>query len=93
MEVTAEELPVNGKNHAKNRQKRKKKNSRFLRNAKGFAKQGIYGRGSHIEDDQYNYFINILDAMKSGFEDAEEKGGHIFFCHKIIIFCIKIIMF
>ncbi|KNC24191.1 hypothetical protein FF38_02207 [Lucilia cuprina] len=55
------------------RNKKKKKNSRFLRNAKGFAKQGIYGRGSHIEDDQYNYFINILDTMKNGFEDVEEK--------------------
>ncbi|XP_017469071.1 PREDICTED: uncharacterized protein LOC108361051 [Rhagoletis zephyria] len=57
----------------KRRQKKKKKNSRFLRNAKGFAKQGIYGRGTHIDDDQYNYFINILDAMKTGFEDLEEK--------------------
>lgn len=56
------------------RNKKKKKNSRFLRNAKGFAKQGIYGRGTHIEDDQYNYFINILDTMKNGFEDIEEKG-------------------
>ncbi|KAM7341862.1 nucleolar protein 9 [Cochliomyia hominivorax] len=55
------------------RNKKKKKNSRFLRNAKGFAKQGIYGRGTHIEDDQYNYFINILDTMKNGFEDIEEK--------------------
>ncbi|XP_039955628.1 nucleolar protein 9 [Bactrocera tryoni] len=57
----------------KKRQRKKKKNSRFLRNAKGFAKQGIYGRGTHIDDDQYNYFINILDAMKNGFEDVEEK--------------------
>ncbi|XP_073846886.1 nucleolar protein 9 [Musca autumnalis] len=55
------------------RNKKKKKNARFLRNAKGFAKQGIYGRGTHIDDDQYNYFINILDAMKNGFEDVEEK--------------------
>ncbi|CAD7012129.1 nucleolar protein 9 [Ceratitis capitata] len=59
--------------HNKKRQRKKKKNSRFLRNAKGFAKQGIYGRGTHIETDQYNYFINILDAMKNGFEDVEEK--------------------
>ncbi|XP_065369297.1 nucleolar protein 9 [Calliphora vicina] len=55
------------------RNKKKKKNSRFLRNAKGFAKQGIFGRGTHIDDDQYNYFINILDTMKTGFEDVEEK--------------------
>ncbi|XP_067633583.1 nucleolar protein 9 [Eurosta solidaginis] len=56
----------------KKRPKKKKKN-KFLSNAKGFAKQGIYGRGTRIDDDQYNYFINILDAMKNGFEDAEEK--------------------
>ncbi|XP_013109042.2 nucleolar protein 9 [Stomoxys calcitrans] len=55
------------------RNKKKRKNARFLHNAKGFAKQGIYGRGTHIDDDQYNYFINILDAMKNGFEDIEEK--------------------
>ncbi|XP_005177003.2 uncharacterized protein LOC101893336 [Musca domestica] len=55
------------------RNKKKKKNARFLRNAKGFAKQGIFGRGTHIDDDQYNYFINILDTMKLGFEDVEEK--------------------
>ncbi|XP_075169867.1 nucleolar protein 9 [Haematobia irritans] len=55
------------------RNKKKRKNARFLHNAKGFAKQGIYGRGTHIEDDQFKYFINILDAMKNGFEDIEEK--------------------
>lgn len=60
--------------YKRNKNKLKKKKSRFLRNAKGFAKQGIYGRGTHIDDDQYNYFINILDAMKKGFEDVEEKG-------------------
>lgn len=57
------------------RNKKKKKNAKFLSNAKGFAKQGIFGRGSHIVDDQFNYFINILDTMKNGFEDAEEKGS------------------
>lgn len=45
-----------------------------MRNAKGFAKQGIFGRGSHIDGDQFNYFINILDAMKAGLEDVEERG-------------------
>lgn len=45
-----------------------------MRNAKGFAKQGIFGRGTHIDDDQFSYFINILDAMKAGFEDVEDRG-------------------
>lgn len=44
-----------------------------MRNAKGFAKQGIFGRGTHIDDDQFSYFINILDAMKAGFEDVEDR--------------------
>lgn len=68
----------------KKRQRKKKKNSRFLRNAKGFAKQGIYGRGTHIDDDQYNYFINILDAMKNGFEDVDEKGMFVYFWNILI---------
>ena len=70
----SEEAVNHDKQSTFKRNKKKKKNSRFLRNAKGFAKQGIYGRGTHIEDDQYNYFINILDTMKNGFEDVEEKG-------------------
>lgn len=56
------------------RKKPKKKGSRFLQNAKGFAKQGIFGRGTHIDDEQFNYFINILDAMKAGLSDVEERG-------------------
>jgi len=56
------------------RKRPKKKGSRFMRNAKGFAKQGIFGRGTHIDDDQFSYFINILDAMKAGFEDVEDRG-------------------
>ncbi|XP_017002074.2 nucleolar protein 9 [Drosophila takahashii] len=55
------------------RKRPKKKGNRFMRNAKGFAKQGIFGRGTHIDDEQFSYFINILDAMKVGFEDVEER--------------------
>lgn len=61
------------------RKRPKKKGNRFLQNAKGFAKQGIYGRGTHIDDEQYSYFINILDAMKAGFEDTEERGKYVFY--------------
>lgn len=56
------------------RKRPKKKRNRFMRNAKGFAKQGIFGRGTHIDDEQFSYFINILDAMKAGLEDVEERG-------------------
>ncbi|ALC40849.1 CG11123 [Drosophila busckii] len=59
-------------NNAK-RKRPKKRGSRFMRNAKGFGKQGIFGRGTHIDDEQFSYFINILDAMKGGLEDIEER--------------------
>ncbi|KAH8389907.1 hypothetical protein KR200_003810 [Drosophila serrata] len=55
------------------RKRPKRKGNRFMRNAKGFAKQGIFGRGTHIDDEQFSYFINILDAMKAGFEEVEER--------------------
>lgn len=57
------------------RQRKKKKNSRFISNAKGFGRKGVYGRGTHIDSDDYNYFINILDSMRNGFEDDEERGN------------------
>lgn len=63
-----------GKKSFPTRQKRKNKNTRFRRNAHGFAKKGIFGRGTQIDEEQFSYFVNILDAMKSGFESVEDKG-------------------
>ncbi|EDW74609.1 uncharacterized protein Dwil_GK21319 [Drosophila willistoni] len=63
-------MPADGNNK---RKRPKKKGNRFMRNAKGFAKQGIFGRGTHIDDGQFKYFINILDAMKAGFDEVEER--------------------
>uniref|UniRef100_A0A1B0G1H5 Nucleolar protein 9 n=1 Tax=Glossina morsitans morsitans TaxID=37546 RepID=A0A1B0G1H5_GLOMM len=62
-----------GKKSFPTRQKRKNKNTRFRRNAHGFAKKGIFGRGTQIDEEQFSYFVNILDAMKSGFESVEDK--------------------
>lgn len=62
------------------RKRPKKKGNRFMRNAKGFAKQGIFGRGTHIDDEQFSYFINILDAVKAGLEDVEERGMSTYLC-------------
>lgn len=65
---------------AKPRSKRNKRN-KFLRNAKGFGKKGIFGRGSHLDDDQYTYFLNILDSMHTDHGDVEDtvtKANNVF---------------
>lgn len=57
------------------RSKRRNKDSRFLSNARGFGKKGIYGRGTQIEQESFSYFINISDAIRQGFENLEDKGN------------------
>lgn len=61
-----------GKNSYRNKLKKKKK--KFLANVKGFGKTGNFGRGTHLESDEWNYYINILDAMKRGFDSLEDKS-------------------
>lgn len=67
-----------GKNSYQNKLKKRKK--KFLANVKGFGKQGSFGRGTHLESDEWNYYVNILDAMRRGFESLEDKSKYI---HKI----------
>ncbi|CAH2986842.1 unnamed protein product [Chilo suppressalis] len=59
----------NGTNIKRIRKKRKN----FLANAKKYAKKGQMGRGARMSDDLYQYFVGILDAMKQGVEDEEER--------------------
>lgn len=61
-----------GKNSYRNKLKKRKK--KFLANVKGFGKTGNFGRGTHLESDEWNYYINILDAMKRGFDSLEDKS-------------------
>lgn len=61
-----------GKNSYRNKLKKKKK--KFLANVKGFGKTGNFGRGTHLESDEWNYYINILDVMKKGFDSLEDKS-------------------
>lgn len=61
-----------GKHSHRNKLKKRKK--KFLANVKGFGKQGNFGRGTHLESDEWNYYINILDAIKKGFDSLEDKG-------------------
>lgn len=77
-----------GKHSHRNKLKKRKK--KFLANVKGFGKQGNFGRGTHLESDEWNYYINILDAMKRGFESLEDKSksNRIHRCHSIRFFII-----
>lgn len=61
-----------GKHSLRNKMKKRKK--KFLANVKGFGKQGNFGRGTHLESDEWNYYINILDSIKSGFDSLEDKS-------------------
>lgn len=61
-----------GKNSYRNKLKKRKK--KFIANVKGFGKQGNFGRGTHLEGDEWNYFINILDVIKKGFDTLEDKS-------------------
>ncbi|KAF5281835.1 hypothetical protein FQA39_LY05049 [Lamprigera yunnana] len=55
------------------RYKRKRKKN-FLKNAKGYGKKGMYGRGTQLDADTYQYFVRILEVHKEGFPSEEEKS-------------------
>ncbi|KAJ8710416.1 hypothetical protein PYW07_009782 [Mythimna separata] len=56
-----------------NKKRTRKKRKNFLANAKKYAKKGQMGRGTKIPEELYQYFVGILDAMKQGIEDKEER--------------------
>ena len=53
--------------------KKKKKGKSFLQKAKKFGKQGQRGRGTEIDQDQYDYLVRVLERWREGFENEEEK--------------------
>ncbi|KAL4702912.1 hypothetical protein ACJJTC_005140 [Scirpophaga incertulas] len=55
----------------KKRNRPKRKN--FLANAKKYAKKGQWGRGVQMSEELYQYFVGILDTIKQGIEDPEER--------------------
>lgn len=69
------------------RNKLKKRRKKFAANVKGFGKLGNYGRGSHIEQDEWNYFINIMTSIKAGFESLDDKCKWNFQLLKCIFQC------
>ncbi|XP_050091011.1 nucleolar protein 9 [Anopheles aquasalis] len=72
MDTVEEETTGVGKQHHKNRAKKRKRGKKFLHNAKGFGRIGSFGRGEDMDRKEYNYLLSILDAMgKTG--DTEER--------------------
>ncbi|CAK1543645.1 unnamed protein product [Leptosia nina] len=58
-------------NENKKRQRKKRKN--FISNAKKYAKKGQLGRGTQIPEELYQYFVGILDVIKEGIQDPDER--------------------
>lgn len=71
---TASNVPgAPGKGVHSYRNKIKKRKKKFLANAKGFGKTGNFGRGTKLEGDEWSYFINIMDAIRRGFDSLDDK--------------------
>lgn len=56
-----------------NKRKWRKKRKNFLSNAKKYVKKGQMGRGTKMSEELYQYFVGILDVMKKGMENEEER--------------------
>ncbi|CAG5013448.1 unnamed protein product [Parnassius apollo] len=63
--------PQNENNPHKKKWRKKRKN--FLSNAKKYAKKGQMGRGTKMPEELYQYFVGILEAIKQGIDDEEQK--------------------
>ncbi|XP_052743504.1 nucleolar protein 9 [Bicyclus anynana] len=53
--------------------KQRKKRKNFLKNAKKYAKKGQMGRGTQIPQDLFDYFVKILETIKQGVNDPDER--------------------
>ncbi|CAH2229368.1 jg21775 [Pararge aegeria aegeria] len=53
--------------------KQRKKRKNFLKSAKKYAKKGQMGRGTQIPQDLFDYFVKILETIKQGIEDPDER--------------------
>lgn len=69
----SEDYAENNHDGSDPKRKWRKKRKNFLSNAKKYAKKGQMGRGTKMSDELYQYFVGILDAIKKGIEDEEER--------------------
>jgi hypothetical protein len=52
-----------------------KKRKSLLKKAKKYGKKGKFGRGTHLNEDIYQYFVHVLELVETKkFETEEEKG-------------------
>jgi nucleolar protein 9 len=58
------------------RGKKKRKRKSFLKNAKKYGKKGKFGRGSHLSEDIYQYFVRVLQLLHTNNFDTEEEKGN-----------------
>ena len=59
--------------------KRKRKKS-VLGQARKYGRKGCYGRGTHVAEDVYQYFLKIYEMNLDEFETEEDKSnGHALF--------------
>lgn len=77
IEVTEPNAEEQNENNPHKRKWRKKRKN-FLSNAKKYAKKGQMGRGTQIPEELYQYFVGILEAIKQGIEDKDEKREYLF---------------
>ena len=54
--------------------RKKKKGRTFLQKAKRFGKQGQRGKGTEIDQDQYDYLVRVLERWRGEWETEEEKA-------------------
>ncbi|XP_065348890.1 nucleolar protein 9 [Cloeon dipterum] len=52
---------------------KKKKKKSFISKAKKFGKSGRFGKGSYISEDEYNYFVRVMELDKSEFPSEEDR--------------------
>jgi nucleolar protein 9 len=56
--------------------KKGRKRKSLLKNAKKYGKKGKFGRGTHLDEDIYQYFVHVLELVETNkFETEEEKGS------------------
>lgn len=69
----SESYTENGHDGSDPKRKWRKKRKNFLSNAKKYAKKGQLGRGTKMPEELYQYLVGILEAIKKGIEDEEER--------------------
>jgi len=51
----------------------RKKGKSFIQRAKKFGKQGQRGKGTEIDQDQYDYLVRVMERWRDGFDSGDEK--------------------